>query len=225
MTEEDVIDFTPAIREMALKELNQWKWGPMYATPSLKGTYLVPGIGGGANWGGASFDPENRYLYLAHRRHPTLITARSVDAKNMGIPFFVNFGMPSIGGLLHVKPPWSSITAYNLDSGDIVWTVPNGAGPKNNTLLRELDLPDLGRIGASPGLLVTPAAIFYGYADRESELRAMDKETGTLLWKHQIPAAFADAPPMTYMSRGKQFVVVGAGHPLEPATLTAFRLP
>ena len=127
-------------------------------------------------------------------------------------------------GLPFIKPPWSSITAYDLNTGDIKWTVPNGRGPVDHPMLSKLELPDLGQIGAAPGLLVTPTAIFYGSRSEGDRLVAMDKTNGKILWSHSITGFFIDAPPITYLSGGKQYLVIGTGGSWEPARLVAFSL-
>ncbi len=110
----------------------------------MQGSLLVPGWGGGANWGGAAFDPETRMLYVASRRMPLLATALEQDVERFGQPYRIQPDMLNIDGLPVVKPPWSSVTAYRLDSGEIAWQVANGRGPVDHPLLKDLDLPDLG---------------------------------------------------------------------------------
>ena len=225
-TEENIVDFTPEIKERALAELSKWETGPLYTPPSTRGTLVLPGIGGGANWGGAAFDPNQRTLFVASRRQPTLITSVRVDEAQRGIKYDGYFTFPEFArGIPFVKPPWSSITAYDLDTGGIAWTVPNGRGPVDHPMLQSLELPDLGQIGAAPGLLITPTAIFYGTRERGNELAAMDKTNGKVLWRQSIPGFFNDAPPITYFSGGKQYIVIGVGGTWQPARLVAYSLP
>ena len=184
LTENDLIDLTPKLRQAALERVKEWNIGPLFTPPSLEGTVALPGIGGGANWGGAAFDPETHMFYVASRRMPTLITAREVDQARFGTRYQATFRMPSGDGLPFVKPPWSSITAYQLDTGDIAWQVPNGIGPVDHPSLKGLDLPALGNPGTAPGLLITRAAIFLGHWSDGTVLRALDKHSGELLWEH-----------------------------------------
>ena len=88
-----------------------------------------------------------------------------------------------------MKPPWSSITAYSLETGDILWTVPNGAGPKDYPLLQNLEIEeDLGQPDQCPSLLVTATLIFYGFSDEVGYLRVMSKTTGDILWVGDLRA-------------------------------------
>ena len=64
VNEEDLIDFTPELREEALAIINQYDHGPLFTPPSLKGTVQIPGDGGGAEWTGAAYDPETSILYI-----------------------------------------------------------------------------------------------------------------------------------------------------------------
>jgi len=225
LTQSDLIDLTPELRQAALETVKDWNIGPLFTPPSIEGTVALPGIGGGANWGGAAFDPETHMFYVASRRMPTLITAREVDQARFGTKYQASFRMPSGDGLPLVKPPWSSITAYQLDTGEIAWQIPNGIGPVDHPSLKGLDLPPLGNPGTAPGLLITRAAIFLGHWADGTVLRALDKNSGVLLWEHPIEGAHVEAPPMTYMADGQQFIVIGTGSAIEPSRLTAFRLP
>ena len=224
---EDLLDFTPELRLQAVKVLEGKRLGPLFEPPSTEGTLMTPGIGGGANWGGAAFDPESRTFYVASRRLPTLLQARKVDRARFGFDYLVDASFPFVEGLPPVKPPWSSVTAYALDRGEVAWKVANGPGPRGHPRLSSLDLPDLGDIGAAPGLLVTKRLLFLG-GNRENgqaELRALDKDSGALLWRHPVAGTHEIAAPMTYQAGGRQFVVIASGSYGEPARLTAFRLP
>ena len=228
ITEDDLIDLTPQLRRRALDKLEDLRTGGLFLPASEEGTVALPGWGGGANWGGAAFDPETRMLYVASRRSPLLMTARPINADRFGFRYRIQPRGVDIGGLPVVKPPWSSITAYRLDTGEIAWQVANGAGPREHPLLKGLDLPDLGVPNNAPGLLVTKRLLLHGHRagwEKPSSLRALDKATGALVWEHTVQGTHLSAPPMTYLAGGKQFVVVATGAGIEPGRLTAFRLP
>ena len=227
LSDDDINDLTPEIEKLVRKELEGIRRGGLFVPPSTDGTIAVPGWGGGANWGGAAFDPDTRMLYVASRRAPLLMTAREVDRlKRNDIAFGIRPRFINVERLPVVKPPWSSITAYHLDTGEIAWQVANGRGPKGHPLLKGLDLPDLGERSNAPGLVVTKHLIFHGHrTDDGTTLRALDKATGALVAEHPVEGAHLSAPPMTYMAGGRQFIVLATGAALEPARLTAFRLP
>jgi quinoprotein glucose dehydrogenase len=152
-------------------------------------------------------------------------------------------GVPTVDGLLIVKPPYARITAYDLNTGDIRWQVPLGDGPRNHPLLKDLDVGPLGSDGKGHPLL-TKSLLFVSLsrpvaragetpepvgdrplskvAPEPPKFRAFDKKTGALVWEYVMPRQPA-ATPMTYLHRGRQFIVVaiGAG---DDAELIAFSL-
>ena len=221
LADEDLNDLTPELLSQSRALIENLEYGPMYQPPSENGSVVSPGWGGGGNWGGASFDPEAGVLYVPSRRMPIIATATKVDE---GYGYRVRPASFSVGGLPAVRPPWSSITAYELGSGEKRWSVANGPGPKDHPMLAELDLPDLGEPGAAPGMLLTKHLLFLG-GSRPARLRALDKRDGREVWQHPLAGRFTSAPPMTYQAGGRQFVVIGTGGPTEPTRLTAFRLP
>ncbi len=228
--EDGLIDFTPRLKAMALAAVEPYRLGPLFTPPSRQGTILVPGWGGGANWGGAGYDPETGYLYISSRRQHITVGMQPVsNPAKRGYPYEHKFYRPNVGGLQVVKPPYGAITAYDMNRGEIAWRTPHGNGPRGHKLLKDLDLPPLGNPNAA-GVLVTRTLLFAG--DRgEAEsggaswLRAYDKASGATLWETPLPGRHHNAPPMTYLAGGAQWIVIGVGGAAEPARLVAFRLP
>jgi quinoprotein glucose dehydrogenase len=119
-----------------------------------------------------------------------------------------------------------------LNTGTIVWQVPIGDGPRHHPLLEKLNTGPLG-VGSRGSPLVTARLLFVSQAAgrRFSEsippepptLRALDKATGDVLWKHDL-ALGPTASPMTYRHQGTQYVVLATGGGLE-GELVAFALP
>jgi quinoprotein glucose dehydrogenase len=244
-TEDDVIDFTPEIKQRALEIARRYQLGPLFTPPSEQGTIVLPGHGGGANYGGASFDPDTGMLYVPSVTIPIAVKAIAGDPArgNLKYRHAPALGVPTVDGLLIVKPPYARITAYDLNTGDIRWQVPLGDGPRNHPLLKDLDVGPLGSDGKGHPLL-TKSLLFVSLsrpvarAGEEPErvgdrplskvspeppkFRAFDKKTGALVWEYVMPRQPA-ATPMTYLHRGRQFIVVaiGAG---DDAELIAFSL-
>ena len=145
------------------------------------------------------------------------------ETRHPDLSWAIRFRGLTIEQLPIVKPPWGSITAYDLTSGDIVWQVANGEGPKDHPRLRHLKLPDLGSPQA-PGLLVTERLMFHGHSGAPSTLQARRKADGKLLWSHPIVGRHHTAAPITYLLGESQYVVVSSGGATEPSRLTAFHL-
>ena len=222
---DDILDLSPQLRTLAESELKKYDYGELFTPPSTRGTVVVPGIGGGANWSGASFDPHLSWLFVASRRLPSVVRLSLTDSLNNDVIVQSQAEFRSLGGIPFVKPPWSSITAYDMETGEIRWHVPNGAGPKDHPLLRPLEIDeDLGKADQCPSLLVTPELIFYGFGDVVSQLRVMSKASGKLLWSLDLPGTVAGAHPITYELAGKQYIVIVTGAPTEPLRAIAFTL-
>jgi quinoprotein glucose dehydrogenase len=137
-------------------------------------------------------------------------------------------------GLPLFKPPWGRITAFDLNTGDEVFMIPNGDPPdyvKNHPALAGVTLPRTGRPERA-GLLVTRTLLFAGeggglfgmFGGGGNKLRAYDKKTGEILAEIELPANQTGVP-MTYMLNGVQYIVVAVGAIAHPAELVALRLP
>ncbi|MBI3117865.1 MAG: PQQ-binding-like beta-propeller repeat protein, partial [Candidatus Hydrogenedentes bacterium] len=122
-----------------------------------------------------------------------------------------------------VKPPWGTLSAIDLNRGEITWQVTLGESP-------ELAAAGYRNTGAENygGPIVTAGGLIFIAATKDEMFRAFDKETGALLWETKLPAA-GYATPCTYMIRGRQYVVIAAaggkiGSPAGDAYV-AFALP
>ena len=144
-------------------------------------------------------------------------------------------GALTVQGLPLVKPPYSTITAINLDRGDIVWQIPHGETPdnvRNHPALKGLNIPRTGQSGYNIGTLVTKTLVIAGDAQvtttaehpRGAMLRAYDKQTGAEVGAVYMPAQQSGSP-MTYMLGGRQYIVVAVSGGAYSGEYIAFRLP
>ncbi len=238
---DDLIDATPELKAEALKIASQYKLGPIFTPPSVydangkKGTLMLPAVTGGANWQGAAADPETGTLFVPSVTDPSVL-ALVHDPKHSDMNYIgktviletINKGVPI------VKPPYGRITAYDLNTGDQLWMIPNGQPPdeiKNNPALKGVDTSKFG----SPEralLVVTKTLLFSADAtgltpvsgSYASTFRAIDKKTGATIFELKLPA-HATGVPMTYLANGKQYIVIAVGGRGEPAELVALAEP
>jgi quinoprotein glucose dehydrogenase len=246
LTDEDLIDFTPALKEEARSMVARFDHGPLFTPAGQRSTITLPGWVGGGSWAGAGLDPDTGILYVPSITAPTIATLYKPDPSQSDMNLVSRPIVMAEGprGLPLTKPPYGRITAIDLHTGDHVWTAALGEGPRNHPALRSLNLPKLG--WPARGVpLVTRTLLFAGqeprripesvrpsprrngvladFETREPKLRAFDKATGELLWEGDLPTN-ATGGPMTYMADGRQFIVVAIGGANLPGELVAFAL-
>jgi quinoprotein glucose dehydrogenase len=259
---DDLIDFTPELRAEAVKLVSRYKIGPLFTPPPVSkwegplGLLMVPSSTGGTNWPGGSLDPETNISYVYSFRNPSVI-GLSNDSSRSDMAFINQQardpnapppipGAPAGGGegggpavtvqgLPLLKPPYGSITATDLNKGEIVWQVAHGDTPdavKNHPALKGLNIPRTGRANGRIGTLITRTLVIAGEpgfntlpnGQRGAMLRAYDKATGAELGAVPMPAPQTGSP-MTYMLNGRQYLVVAIAGAQYSGELLAFRLP
>ena len=187
---DDLVDFTPEIRALAVEAVKDFNLGPLYTPPSLPveggthGTLQRPRIDGGANWQGAGVDPETGLLYVPSENGVSMmsyVTPEPGEGNTRYVVARLGGAYPQMPrGLPLLKPPYSRITAIDLNTGDHAWMQPNGDGDRlrNHPMLRDLDLPPLGGEGRG-GPVVTRtllvSALTAGGAGGGPRLVARDK--------------------------------------------------
>ncbi len=281
----DLIDFTPALRDEARTLVSRYKIGPIFTPPVLSkvdgplGTLSLGTSSGGTNWPGGSYDPETHIVYayacnacvssvglvpppnkefsdinyifgtagreIRRTSGPgeyagaDLATAARATAAGRGGAAAATRGGGGFGltvqGLPLIKPPYATISAISLDKGEIVWQSPHGDTPdavRNHPALKGLKIPRTGQTGFNIGTLVTKTLVIAGDGQvtttpehpRGAMLRAYNKATG-----REVGAVFIPAPqsgsPMTYMLKGKQYVVVAVSGGPYSGEYIAFSLP
>jgi quinoprotein glucose dehydrogenase len=246
ISENDLIDFTPAIKAEAVKLWSNYKTGPIFTPPSIKGDEGKQGLlflANGANWPGASLDPETNRLYV-YSHSLTRVISLVPDTK--GKLGYVSGGgddrVLAVQGMPLVKPPWGKITAFDMNKGERLWQIAHGESPdfvKNNAALKGVTVPRTGRLagagGSSGGIgsLVTKTLLIAGEGgvfttpngQRGAMLRAYDKATGVEVGNGIYMPGAQTSTPMTYMLEGKQYVVVSTGGGNIPSDMIAYRLP
>jgi quinoprotein glucose dehydrogenase len=230
VTENDLIDFTPEIKAEALKIAREYDIGPLFTPPTERGSIKAPSDGGGANWHGAAVDPETSIVYVPSSSGSTLVQLVKPDPNRSNMRYVVEGYTKSVRGpfgLPLTKPPYTSITAIDLNTGDHVWMTPMGPGYENHPKLKHLNLPPTG--GGGKGLpLLTKSLLYAGMRDK---LYAFDKVTGKEIGTAPINdengngIGYFTGAPMTYMHNGKQYIVAGVTGQGAKTQLVALSLP
>ncbi len=242
-TLDDLVDFTPEIRQMAMEAVEGFRLGPLFTPLSLQGTIFRPSAGGGANWSGAAVDPETGILYVPSRNVHSVMRFRRPEPGepstldyilSRGGASFIEAGNPDRRpqmpqGLPLWKPPYSRMTAIDMNTGEHVWMTPLGDGDRirNHPMLRALDLPPLGGDDSRSGPVLTKTLLIHaltaGGTDGGPRLVAYDKTTGRPVASVDLGGG-AIGTPMTYMLDGVQYIALTVGGEGAPG-LIALALP
>ena len=224
---DDLVDFTPEIRQMAIEAVADFRLGPLFTPPmltvegGLQGTIQRPHIAGGASWSGAAADPETGLLYVPSENRFSVLKYYTPDPDEGGNLDFTQADFDSgtqplmPRGLPLLKPPYSRMTAIDLNAGDHAWMQPNGDGDRfrRHPMLRDLDLPPLGGEGHGGPVLTKTlliSALSAGGSDGGPRLVARDKATGAIVGSVDLPAG-AIGTPMTYLHEGRQYIALTIG--------------
>ena len=222
LSPEDAWGRTPEEKQACAEKIRTARSEGIFTPPSVRGSIVFPGSVGGVIWGSSAYDPARHLLIMDTNRlafFVRLIPREKYDADTKassesdrlhgeyGRQTGAAYGMfrtPLLGPSKTIAPcnapPWGTVAAVDLFSGNKIWDVPLGsfaAGMSTGTLT-------LG------GPIVTAGGLVFTAATMDNYFWAFDTETGKELWKFELPAG-GQATPMTFSSGGKQFVVIAAG--------------
>ena len=243
VTDKDLIDYTPELKAEARKIVDEYNYGPLFTPAEVvgtpkgkKGTIYLPGTNGGADWGGAAFDPETGILYVPSTHMPDIVGLVHSENTESNMPWVKRQWAKMLGpqGLPDpFKPPYARLTAIDLNKGEILWQVANGDGLRNHPAFKGLNLPPIGTPGRNAAI-VTKTLVFMGEGSDSGVgvpagfggkmFRAFDKKTGKIVWEKELPAGVSNSP-MTYMVNGKQYVLVAVSGRQFPGEYVALALP
>jgi quinoprotein glucose dehydrogenase len=199
----------------------------IFTPPGLKPTMITPGNVGGIHWGGMCFDPVRQILVTNVNRLAAVITLiprekldevskdneeliRSETGMQVGTPYVMKrnylFTLDDRGIVMQTTPPWGTLVAIDVRNAKMMYEKPLGYMLDTVRYPRAKEWGSLNLGGA----MVTAGGLIFVAATRDNHLRAFQTETGNLLWEQKLPAG-GQATPMSYVYKGKQYILIAAG--------------
>jgi len=200
--------------------------------PGIAPSIENPGYKGGVGWGGLSLDLDRDIMIVSTSRialYARLIPRKDADSilanlhgarsrlqTQIGAPYAAEVA-PFLSplGVPCQQPPYGMLSAVDMKTQKIIWSIPFGTAQDSGPFGLESHLPFTMGVPNDGAAITTRGGLTFIGATQERALRAFDTLTGRLLWKVRVPAG-PQATPMTYQSSasGRQFVIIAAGgHP------------
>jgi quinoprotein glucose dehydrogenase len=231
-TEADINPYLPVADQAKVREIvRTHRHEGLYTPPSLQGTLMLPGHNGGANWGSSAVDPIRGRFYVVSKELPTTANLRTpqpgggvrpggppgggppppaAPPPNAG-PDFIPYQAPvdfmlQSNGLSALGPPWSQLTAYDLNKGEILWQIPNGSVSD----LARFGIENTGSHAPRGGPVATGGGLLFVATSSDRKFRARDADTGEVLWQFDLPAA-SEGVPAVYAVGGREYIAIPVG--------------
>ena len=175
----------------------------MFTPPAERGTVEMPGNNGGSNFGGAAVDPMRGWMFIVSKDLPAILKLSLDKTAPEGVTRYESgFNLVTgSNGLSPIRPPWTSLTAYDLNDGTIRWRMPLGDVPE----LAAKGITGTGTHYPKANPVVTAGGLLF-IGTRDKMVRAFDTNTGELLWEKQLPAAM-EGMPAVYEMNGREYIV------------------
>ncbi len=224
-------DLTPFVENEAerarfLAEIGAARNHGMFTPPSTRDTVEMPGNNGGANLGGAAIDPRKGTLYVVSKDLPAMLKLKLSRAQSptetdpAKMHYRSGFGfMFTANGLPAIAPPWTSLTAYDLNEGTIKWKIPLGDVPE----LAVKGITGTGSHFPKVGPVVTAGGLIFT-GTRDHKVRALDADTGQVLWENEVGAGL-EGMPAVYEDDGREYIIFCAAAPESNFTRTGPERP
>lgn len=240
---DDLIDWTPEIRQQAINAFADYQMGPLFNPPIQRGhesgkraAMFCPGGGGGANITSPSVaDPNSGYLFISSRSACSpvvLVPGEEADLqyeKPTGTTFAQYASGPGAGAPRHplgiplFKPPFSRISAIDMNTGEYAWVIPTGETPTRVQEVIDDNNLDVGNTGTGALVPMVVTSNMLVYSDTASDgtpmLYGIDKATGETLGAVEVPDR-SRYGMSSWTHNGHQYIMLQTG-----SKLTAMALP
>lgn len=217
-TVDDINPYLPEEDQTELRELLQtYRNEGLFTPPSFQGSISVPGHNGGANWGSVAANPADGTVFVVTKEIPTVLRLTEPGAGGRGgrggapappqDESFTRYNSPvafmtRTNGLPALAPPWSHLTAYDLNEGKIRWQIPNGGAAGYPD--------DVGASGTRGGPLVTGGGLLFVGTPADRKVRAYDVENGEVLWEDDVFGS-PGGVPASWEIGGRQYIAFPVG--------------
>lgn len=231
LTERDMWGATPLDQLWCRIQFHRATYQGEYTPPTLETRYLqYPGYNGGSDWGSVAVDTQRNLLIVNYNDMPNsnrLLTREEADKRGLtpvtvphgehdnaqaGSPYAVdvNAGWRLATGLMCKEPPYGGIRAIDLATGKTVWDEPIGEARENGPFGIPSMLPLKIGTPNNGGAVVTAGGVTFIAAATDNLIRAIDTETGKVVWTAELPAG-GQANPIVFEAGGREFVAIYAG--------------
>ena len=235
LTEKDMWGMSPLDQLWCRIQFHRANYEGEYTPPSADKPFIqYPGALGGSNWGGVAVDPKRGVLIANYNDMPNytqLIPRAKADAMGLkpiseggvaagggeggpqaGSPYaiHINSGWRTPIGMPCSQPPYGHIRAIDLKSGETLWDQPFGTAEENGPFGIPSLLPFTIGLPNNGGPLVTAGGLVFIAATTDNDFRAIDIETGEVVWHDKLPAG-GQATPVTYKVDDRQYIAIAPG--------------
>lgn len=217
-TEADINPLLPEADQAALREkIRGSRNEGLFTPPSLRGTISMPGHNGGVNFGTSAVDPVNQRFFVVSREIPVVIKLNpdnrpeALAAMPNSDPSLNPYKSPvdfmlQPNGMVAIKPPFSFLTAYDMNTGEIIYRIPDG----ESLQLQEQGVTGSGSQAPRGGPVATASGLLFVGTAGDRTFRARDAATGKVLWEHKLDAA-TEGVPAVYEVDGRQYITLPVG--------------